>query len=90
MGLAIAAAVLAVPFFVALGLRVWARFHWFTAWLIGAMALPAALWISETIEPSGWGWVVVYFWGIPAAALAALGAAVGGLILRKRQNHVAS
>jgi hypothetical protein len=90
MGIVIGGLVLAAAFLVPFGLRVWARFHWFTAWLLGAMVLPALLWISETLQPSGWGWVVLMFWGIPAAALAAIGAGVGSLVLRKRVDHVAS
>jgi hypothetical protein len=81
---------LAAAFFVAFGLRAWARFHWFTAWLVGAMVMPAALWISEIIEPTGWTSVALIFGGIPAAGLAALGVLVGWLIVRRGQNDAAS
>ncbi len=90
MGVVIAVLVLGGSLLVALGLRVWAKLHWFTAWLLGAMVSPAVLWIAETFDPSGWSWVVLMFWGIPAAGLAAIGAGVGGLILRKREHHAAS
>jgi hypothetical protein len=84
MAYAIAFLVFAAAFLAPLGVRVWAGFSWFTAWLIGAMVLPTALWIAEILQPSGWGWVILFFWGIPAAVLAALGALLGGLLVRKR------
>jgi len=90
MASVIAYSVLAAAFFVALGLRVWANFHWFTAWLVGAMVMPAALWISDILEPTVWTGVALIFGGIPAAGLAALGVFVGWLIVRKGKHEPAS
>jgi len=91
MGAVIACGVLAGAFVVALGLRAWGKFNWFTAWFVGAMVMPAALWISEIFQPTGlWPVVELIFGGIPAAGLAALGAIVGSAIIRKRKSHVAS
>ena len=90
MAIVIAYSLLAAAFFVALGLRAWARFHWFTAWLVGAMVVPVALWISEIAEPTGWMGVALIFGGIAAAGLAALGVLVGWLVVRKGRSAAAS
>ena len=87
MAIAFVVAILAASFLVPLCLCAWAKFHRFTACLIGASLVPAAIWLVETIEPSGWGWVVFLFWGTPAVVLAALGAGMGRLIARKSKAH---
>jgi hypothetical protein len=89
MAIAIAVVLLAASLFLPLSLRAWAGFHWFTAWLVGAMVVPGAIWLAELFEPSGWGWVVFIFWGIPAAGLAALGTLFGWLINRKTETRAA-
>jgi hypothetical protein len=90
MAAAIALAVLAASFLVALGLRVRTKVHWFTAWLLGALVLPVIMWISEMLYPTGWLGVALFFGGLVSAAVAALGVLIGWLIVRKRADHIAS
>ena len=90
MAAAIAIAVIAACFFVALGLRVRARFHWFTAWLLGALVLPVTMWISELIYPTGWLGVALIFGSLVSAAASALGVVIGWLVVRKRAQDVAA
>ena len=85
-----AIAVFAGPLLVALALCLWARFHWFTGWFVGTMVLPGALWISEFFEPSGWIPVILMVWGVPCSALAAAGAVVGWVTVRRREDRAAS
>jgi len=81
---AIALFFIAASFMVALGLRVRTKAHWFTAWLIGMLVLPVAMWISEVIYPTGWLGVALFFGGLLSAAVAALGVLIGWLIVRKK------
>lgn len=90
MAIAIAVVILGASLLVPLCLCAWAKFHWFSAWLVGAATVPAAIWLVETLEPSGWGWVIFFFWGIPAMGLAGLGAVLGRVIARKSTTHAAT
>jgi hypothetical protein len=90
MAIAMALAVVAASFFVALGLRVATKVHSFTACFLGTLVLPVILWISEALYPTGWLGVALFFGSPVSAVVAALGALVGRLIVRKRAINVAS
>ena len=90
MAAAIALAVVAASFFIALGLRIRTKVHWFTAWFLGALVLPTVMCVSEMLHPTGWLGVAFFFGGLLSAAVAALGVLIGWLIVRKRAGHAAS
>jgi hypothetical protein len=90
MAAAIALALVATCFFVALGLRTRTKLHWFTAWLLGALVLPVSMWISELVYPTGWLGVALVVGSLVSSAAAAIGVIIGWLIVRKKVDHVAS
>lgn len=54
MAIAIALTLVVARFFVALGLQIYAKSHWFTACLLGALVLPAIMLASDLLYPTGW------------------------------------
>lgn len=86
MAIAIALTLVLACFFVALGLQIYAKSHWFIAWLLGALVLPAIMLASEMLHPTGWLGVALIVGGLASTAAAGLGVAAGWVILRRKNR----
>lgn len=84
MAIAIALTLMLAGFFVALGLQISAMSHWFTAWLLGALFLPAIMLASELLYPTGWLGGALIVGGLANPVAAGLGMAAGWVILRRK------
>ncbi|PZU29885.1 MAG: hypothetical protein DI584_01480 [Stenotrophomonas sp.] len=90
VAIAIALTLVFACFFVAFGLQIYAKAHWFAAWLLRALLLPGIILASELVRPTGWLGVALVVGGLASITAASLGVAAGWGILRRESRDRAA
>jgi hypothetical protein len=81
-------AVLAAAFATGFILR-YRGMNWFVAWLVASLVIPAILYVSEALGPTGWFGVALIYGTIYGVALGGAGVFAAWVINRKWNGQAA-